>query len=471
MREVVIDVETTGFSPDDGDKIVSIALIEITDFNVVGRSLVFAINPERKIPIEASRVHGIYDDDVLSAPRFGAVARDIFNFIGESCVVGYNVQFDLDFLLYEFEALGAEFPPFKNPAVDVMELVQRIAGGGRRKLHVACQEFGIDISKMKAHSANDDALVTAHLYSRLRSRCSAEKWDRLRRSTGLIFKKEIPERNYEIDALQSAWELFQAKEYDKAVQLVLTVIDSDATCPAANIDPRSYELAAMILRRQNRPDRELDVLLTYFRRAIKADITIAEISRLAEPPPLTLAASNLDENDLPDGYRPTPYVWEMAARVLRVVELGDPVEERLYKALKSIPLPYGYEEAAIALRKIIGDKDKTGDNFSAQLDVLYQLAQQHAFLYEEWFDKGLGYPVHVIVDCIPRDDLKSIQASYSEIGYQLLPLLKKVDVRRLVKERGEPRAHVSMRNKLAERWAIYRKAAHDHLCSRGLLDE
>lgn len=464
IREVVIDVETTGFSPRHGDRIVSIALVEILNYREIGKRLVLRVNPRRKIPIEASKIHGIFDADVSLAPTFSELSQRILDFIGNSSLVGYNVGFDLSFLRYELETAGVELASITS--VDVMELVSRHSGG-RRRLHVACSDYGVDLAGVHAHSAEDDAFITALLYAKLHSHFSADEWDlsRFRRFTS----NDAGQRTYENDILEKAWREFQAKNYESAIKLVNEVIDAGA---ALDVDALPYELGAMILRRLKRLDAERDMLLTYFRRAFRSDITIEDIEKLSEPPPMVmLTESEFNELEISGpAYRPTPYVWEMATRVLRVIELGKPIEDRLYKALKAIPLPYGYEEVAISLRKIITDKERKKESVSAQLDALYRFAQQHAFLYEEVFDKRLDYPVHVIVEDIPRYDLQSIQAPYDEVGYTFLPLLKKSDIRRLVAERGEPRAHASMRKKLNTKWEGYHTATYERLRSGGFLN-
>jgi len=457
-REVVIDVETTGFSPRNGDRIVSIALIEIFNCSQVGATLTQRINPRRAIPIEASNIHGITDADVMSSPTFSEISQRILEFIGGSALVGYNVNFDLNFLRYEFDTLDIELPTAN--AIDVMELVVRHSGA-KRKLHLACSDYQIDLAGIRAHSAEDDALVTARLYAKLRSCFSSEEWEDSR-----FLRTAAHQRDYENDALEQSWRHFLAKNYDDAIKLVYGVIESDAGKDAAQIDARPYELGAMILRRMKQLDAEKNVLFEYFRRAIKSDITPEGIVQLAEPPPtrlLTEAESEASHASI-DGFRPAPQLWELAARFRRTIELGKPVEDRLYKALKAIPSPYGYQEAAICFRKIISDKEKKSESVSVELDALYRFAQQHAFLYEEMYDHRLGYSVHVIVEQIPRDDLKSLTALYDDAGYKFMPLLKKSDIRRLVKEWGEPRTHASMKQLLMAKWQSYR-AAYDRLRS------
>lgn len=450
IREVVIDVETTGFSPGHGDRIVSIALVEILDYREIGKTLVQLVNPRRKIPSETTSIHGITNADVSSAPTFPEISQNILNFIGNSCLIGYNVSFDLNFLRYELESIDVELPSTRF--VDVMELVSRHSGA-RKKLHVACQHYQIDLAGIRAHSAKDDALVTALLYAKMRSCFSAEDWEisRFQRNT---LGDSAEERSYENDELEKSWREFQNKNYSAALKLANEVVDSDSTKTAAEIDARPYELAAMILRRMKQLKAERELLLTFFRRAVRPEITFEEISRLSEPPPMVLLTET-DFNDMVNvgnGHRPTPYLWEMAARLLRVIELEKPIEVRLYKALRDIPSQYAYEEVAICLRKIISEAEKKKESISVHLDTLYRFAQQHAFLYEEVFDKRLGYSVRVLVVRVPRSDLKFVQAPYVEVGYRFLPLLKQSDIRRLVRERGEPNKHERMGTKLKGKW-------------------
>jgi DNA polymerase-3 subunit epsilon len=467
VREVVLDVETTGLYPKQGDRIVSIALIEVFDFNRIGERLVLLVNPRRKIPNEAIAIHGITDRDVASAPDFANLADSILNFIGDSSVVGYNVNFDRRFLEYELATTGKHLPSVSF--VDVMMLIYQNCGE-RKKLHVACADCGIDLVGVAAHSAEDDALVTSLLYIKLLPHLSG-KQQSLARSERRGREVRGDQDTYEDPSLEKAWRAFQAKNYDQALQLAAEVIASDSGKGSSVIDARSYELAAMISRRLKRLDTERDILFAYFKRAVRSDISVDEIIKLAEPPPVfLLSETEIDELEFSgDGYRPAPRIWEMAGRLLRVFELGQPIQDRFLRALKAIPSPSGYEEAAICLRKIIADKQARGENILSDVDALYGFAQQYAFLYEELFDKKLGYPVHVVVDRIPRDELKNLQAAYDIVGYRFLALLKKSDIGRLVSEKGEPGNHMSMRDLMSVEWERYHGAAEADLRKRGLL--
>jgi DNA polymerase III epsilon subunit len=467
IREIVLDVETTGFSPRHGDRIVSIALVELFDFTHTGDRFFRLVNPRRKIPEEATRIHGITDRDVAAAPDFPSIAQSIVDFIGDSPIVGYNVNFDRGFLKYELETAGRHLPTVAF--VDVMTLVFQHCGK-TKKLHVACADYGIDLVGLVAHSSEDDVLATSLLYIKLLPLLSSTERD-FARSEKQVREGSTDQSTYENPLLEKAWRAFQAKDYDQALEFTAEVIAADLGKEASVIDARSYELAAMISRRLKRLDTERDILLTYFRRAVRSDIRMEEITELAEPPPVfLLSESEVEEIEFSrDGYRPVPRIWEMAARLLRVIELGNPVQDRLLRALKAIPSPFGYEEAAICLRKIIADKEARGESIVRDLDALYGFAQQHAFLYEEFFDKNLGYPVHVIVDRVPRNELRNLRAAYDVVGYKDLALLKKIDIRRLVAENGEPSNHASMRDILGAQWEQYHRAAESYLRSSRLL--
>lgn len=97
---VVIDVETTGLSAYK-DKVIQVAAVRYIHHKMSGRFASY-VNPGRSIPKEASRINGITNDMVRSAPKFEAIQDKYFSFVKRSpLVVGYNVKFDLQFLSAE----------------------------------------------------------------------------------------------------------------------------------------------------------------------------------------------------------------------------------------------------------------------------------------------------------------------------------------------------------------------------------
>ena len=112
------DLETTGTNIST-DRIVEIA---ITKVYPDGKEEVRCrkINPTIPIPREASVVHGIYDEDVKDEPTFGQVSKNLFEFMKDCDLGGFNSnKFDVPLLLEEFHRVGIEFELANINLVDV----------------------------------------------------------------------------------------------------------------------------------------------------------------------------------------------------------------------------------------------------------------------------------------------------------------------------------------------------------------
>ena len=81
MRYIILDTETTGLNPRTGDRLVEFAGLEMVGRKLTGRSLHLYVHPERDIPEEASRIHGITLDQLEGKPTFAGVAAEISEFI------------------------------------------------------------------------------------------------------------------------------------------------------------------------------------------------------------------------------------------------------------------------------------------------------------------------------------------------------------------------------------------------------
>jgi hypothetical protein len=111
----VIDVETTGFSPRHGDRIVELAIVVIHAHGPVLREFVTLLNPERDIG--PTHIHGLTASDVRHAPRFADIAGLVTETLaGCTAIAGHNIAFDHRFLKAEFERLGHAFPDIPDPS-------------------------------------------------------------------------------------------------------------------------------------------------------------------------------------------------------------------------------------------------------------------------------------------------------------------------------------------------------------------
>lgn len=166
MREIVFDTETTGFEPGEGHRIVEIGCVELVDHFPTGRTLQFYLNPERDVPIETTRVHGLTTDFLADKPLFGHVVEEFLEFLGDAPLVIHNASFDIKFINAELKRCGKPAIPLAR-AIDTIEIAKRKHPGARYSLDELCKRFAIDLSARTKHGALLDAQLTAEVYLEL----------------------------------------------------------------------------------------------------------------------------------------------------------------------------------------------------------------------------------------------------------------------------------------------------------------
>ena len=166
MREIVFDTETTGFEPGDGHRIVEIGCVELVDHFPTGRTFQAYLNPERLVPIESQRVHGLSDEFLKDKPLFSAVAEEFLTFIGDAPLVIHNAGFDIKFINAELARVSRPPIPLAR-AIDTIEIAKRKIPGARYSLDELCKRFGVDLSARAKHGALLDADLTAQIYLEL----------------------------------------------------------------------------------------------------------------------------------------------------------------------------------------------------------------------------------------------------------------------------------------------------------------
>lgn len=156
-----VDVETTGFSPRLGDRLVEVAFVRFTPDGRVHDEFATLVNPERDVG--PTHIHGIRPSDVVGAPRFADVLGEVAARIAGAVLVAHNARFDLSFLRAEFQRAGAELPPW--PSVCTLRLTYELVDLPTRRLDDCCRAFGIPHSG--AHAALEDARAVSRLFVRL----------------------------------------------------------------------------------------------------------------------------------------------------------------------------------------------------------------------------------------------------------------------------------------------------------------
>lgn len=166
MREIVLDTETTGLDPAAGHRIVEVAGLELLHHVPTGRTFREYINPERDMPPEAERIHGLSLDFLKDKPLFKAIAPAFLDFIGDARLIIHNAAFDMKFLNAELTACGLSVLAAERAFCTVTLARQRFPGT-QVSLDALCRRFEIDNSARSFHGALLDCELLAEVYLEL----------------------------------------------------------------------------------------------------------------------------------------------------------------------------------------------------------------------------------------------------------------------------------------------------------------
>lgn len=166
MREIVFDTETTGLSPSNGDRLVEIGCVELINRVETGRSFHAYFHPDRDMPAEAERVHGLSIVFLSDKPRFHEGVDDLLEFLGDAPLVAHNAAFDFGFLNAELAACGRTAVAMER-MVDTLAIARVRHPGAKHSLDALCSRYGIDRSHRVKHGALLDAQLLAQLYVEL----------------------------------------------------------------------------------------------------------------------------------------------------------------------------------------------------------------------------------------------------------------------------------------------------------------
>ena len=174
MREIVLDTETTGLSPDAGHRIIEIGAIELNNGIPTGKNFWRYINPERDVPLEAQQIHGITTEFLADKPLFDAVAEEFLEFIAHDKkqhdpIIIHNAGFDVKFLNWELARLG-HVQLVKHRVIDTLETVRRKFPGAPASLDALCRRFNISNAHRTLHGALLDAELLSEVYIELTGR-------------------------------------------------------------------------------------------------------------------------------------------------------------------------------------------------------------------------------------------------------------------------------------------------------------
>jgi DNA polymerase-3 subunit epsilon len=166
IREIILDTETTGLDPSTGDRIVEIGCVEIINSIATGQTFHVYLDPERDMPEEAFRVHGLSREFLTGKPKFAEVAPAFVEFITDAQLVIHNAEFDMKFINAELARCGVAAVSMER-VVDTLAIARRKHPGASNSLDALCSRYKIDNSRRTKHGALLDAEILAEVYAEL----------------------------------------------------------------------------------------------------------------------------------------------------------------------------------------------------------------------------------------------------------------------------------------------------------------
>lgn len=166
MREIVLDTETTGFDPEGGDRIVEIGGVELYNHVATGRTYHQYINPERDMPEDAFKVHGLGNEFLSDKPKFAEIGQAFLDFVGDAKLIIHNASFDMKFLNAELKWMNLPLLPL-DQAIDTLAIARKKFPGSPASLDALCRRFGINNDARTLHGALLDSEILAEVYLEL----------------------------------------------------------------------------------------------------------------------------------------------------------------------------------------------------------------------------------------------------------------------------------------------------------------
>ena len=168
-KYIILDTETTGLEVLQGHRVIEIGAVLMNDRKKSKEHFHTYLNPSRLIDEEASKVHGIMNEDLLDKPSFDEIAEEFLEFVDGSTLVIHNAAFDVGFLNNELKLASSKYPMLQ----DICEIEDSLAiakdkfPGQRNSLDALANRFEISNYDRTFHGALLDANILADVYMML----------------------------------------------------------------------------------------------------------------------------------------------------------------------------------------------------------------------------------------------------------------------------------------------------------------
>jgi DNA polymerase-3 subunit epsilon len=164
-RQIFLDTETTGLSPESGDRVIEIGCVEMVNRRLTGRHLHFYLNPQRPNHEDAVRIHGLTDEFLADKPLFSAVVDEFLDYVAGSELIIHNASFDIGFLNAELRRVDkGVMADHISGVLDTLVMAREMFPGKSNSLDALCKRLEVDNTHRTLHGALMDAELLATVY-------------------------------------------------------------------------------------------------------------------------------------------------------------------------------------------------------------------------------------------------------------------------------------------------------------------
>lgn len=165
MREIVLDIETTGLSFSKGDKIIEIGCVELKNKIITEKFFHKYVNPKISISQESYNIHGISEDFLKDKPSFNEIIEEFLDFVKDDVLIIHNAIFDFPFINHELALNKRRL--LTNNVIDTLKEARKKFPGSPLSLNALCKRFSISLESRTKHGALVDAELLAKVYIEL----------------------------------------------------------------------------------------------------------------------------------------------------------------------------------------------------------------------------------------------------------------------------------------------------------------
>ncbi len=166
MRQVILDIETTGLEPGEGHRIIEIGCVELVNRRLTLRRYHQYLWPDREIDAGALEVHGITTEFLKESPRFADIVEAFVEFVQGTEIIIHNAPFDAGFINHELKLLKSTWGALSDycTIIDTLVLARELHPGQKNSLDALCKRYQVDNSQRDLHGALLDAEILAEVY-------------------------------------------------------------------------------------------------------------------------------------------------------------------------------------------------------------------------------------------------------------------------------------------------------------------